>query len=94
MAKSLIQKPLLGVEAVEDLFEKALVGESGEIVGGLELVHERQRDPPRHPEALAFGQVPAAAEETLDDLDLPFGQRGYVSRELGTLLHTRETPHR
>src|SRR4051794_1291621 len=78
------------MKTVQDVFEKSFVRESLQIIARLELIHYRQSYPPCHPEALAFGQVPSAAEEALDYLDFSLGQQMDVRLSSGGLLHANE----
>src|SRR5687768_5725234 len=87
MRVGLIQKPLLDMKTMQYLLEEPLVGKVLEIIGGLELIHYRQSDPPCHPKPLPVGQVPAAAQKCLDDLDFAFGQKTDVGLDLGRFLN-------
>src|ERR687896_310343 len=77
----LIHEAARGAVAVEQLFEKAFVGELGGVEGGANFLKDGRRNSPSHPCAHVVGQVPTSAQETFDHLDLSLVQSAQVCVE-------------
>src|SRR5690606_35028685 len=61
------------------------------VVAGLEFIHKRQSDAPRHPGTLPIGKIPSPPQENFDDFHFVLGQFRNICRDGGWRLNAAES---